>query len=329
MNDLARASLKTLVASGLGIAVMEWADRGPYLPLTLIMTVMFISETDTAPVRRSVIAAEGAAIGVVVAMACHSFASNWVTLSIALLITHLLVSQLRLEAGRGMAYLGCWSVSLFWQADTRFHWALLINLIVASLVGIVMAHLATQAFFPRLRRDRAQALDQQISTAFEQRTEQVRHWLLNGGERPAADRLDAIQTAVLQLTQLVQTAPAQDHRRRRLRSRWRQNGLLWQQCLRHWALLEQQLLHGEPLAGPPLLSNLEQLQDLVGSLRLSDWSEGLRRGDQLNATLQHQRASEATVGNSILSSLTIRAQLQVVLNLLISRALLGPSLSKT
>jgi uncharacterized membrane protein YgaE (UPF0421/DUF939 family) len=87
MNDLARASLKTLVASGLGIAVMEWADRGPYLPLTLIMTVLFISETDTAPVRRSVIAAEGAAIGVVVAMACHSFASNWLTLSIALLIS--------------------------------------------------------------------------------------------------------------------------------------------------------------------------------------------------------------------------------------------------
>ena len=98
--------------------------------------------------------------------------------------------------------------------------------------------------------------------------------------------------------------------------------------MRHWALLEQQLLHGEPLAGAALLSNLEQLQDLVGSLRLGDWSEGLRRGDQLKATLQHQRASEATLGNSILSSLTIRAQLQVVLNLLTSRALLGPSLSK-
>ena len=329
MNDLARASLKTLVASGLGIAVMEWANRGPYLSLTLITTVLFISENDTAPVRRSVIAVEGAAIGVVVGMACHSFASNWLTLSIALLITHCLVTQLRLEAGRGMAYLGCWSMSLFWQADTRFHWAMLINLVIAAAVGIVMAHLATLAFFPRLRRDRAQALDQLISQALEQRTEQIRHWLLNGGERPTADRLDAIQTAILQLTQLVQTAPAQDHRRRRLRSRWRQNGLLWQQFLRHWTLLEQQLLHGEPLAAQPLLISLEQLQDLVGSLRLGDWSEGLRRGDQLNATLQHQRASEATLGNSILSSLTIRAQLQVVLNLLTSRALLGPSLSKT
>ncbi len=243
LTPLWRNSLRTWLAASLAIGVMLWAGRSGVLVLALAMAVVFINENDLVPARTVSQQVGGALIGILTAVVLHQISSGWLVLAIGLLVTGVLVRGLGLPKGVGMGYIGCWSLEVIGYGK-HFNWALIFDLAFAVVVGIAAALVATWVFWPRRPLQELPALDARLARQFSQQVEQLRRWLIDGGEAPAPLSSQALLPQILLLQQLREQGRGGSASRlqRRLTARWAQTGAIWRQLLRQWKLLEPLLL---------------------------------------------------------------------------------------
>jgi hypothetical protein len=168
----------------------------------------------------------------------------------------LLCRAIGLAAGVGMAYLCAWAVMVMGHGK-HFDTAVVFNLALPAVLGVVSAQFATWLVWPRLRRQRLIELDEQLNQRFAQQSRLLLQWLQQGGATPplplrSSDVLPAIQQ-LQQLSSLTNSRSLTPTMRRR----WAQLGGLWRQLLSQWLLLEPQLL---ALAAPLPAEALSLLQ---------------------------------------------------------------------
>jgi uncharacterized membrane protein YccC len=164
--------LRIWLASSLSIGIMLWTGRSNVLWLALVMAVMFVNENDLTPARSIGQIVGGALIGILTAMVLHEISTSWVVLGLALLTTGVLVRSLGLLKGLSMGYTGCWALELMHRGN-QFNWALIFNMALAAVVGILMAQIATWALWPRQPPQQLPALEAKIAS--QHRTPVERH----------------------------------------------------------------------------------------------------------------------------------------------------------
>ena len=270
LSPLWRNSLRIWLASTLSIGIMLWAGRSNVLWLALVMAVMFVNENDLTPVRSIGQIVGGALIGILTAMVLHEISTGWLVLGLALLTTGVLVRSLGLLKGLSMGYTGCWALELMHRGN-QFNWALIFNMALAAVVGILMAQIATWALWPRQPLQQLPALEAKIASQLGAQITAMQQWLGSGGAPPATLRSQDLLPSIQLLQQLRnqnQGLPMPAHSKQLL-NRWAQAGSLWRQVLRQWLLLEpllRQLATPLPTENPqPLLRS--SLADLAARLQ--------------------------------------------------------------
>lgn len=326
LNPLWRNSLRIWLATTLVIGIMLWAGRSQVLGLALVMAVLFVNENDLTPARSIGQMVGGALIGILSAMVLHEISTSWVVLGIALLVTGVLVRNLGLLKGLSTGYLSCWALELMHHGK-QFNWALIFNMALAVVVGILMAQIATWALWPRRPLQQLPALEARIASQLSQQISAMQQWLGSGGAPPAALRSQDLLPSIQLLQQLRDqnqglSMPA--HTKHAL-SRWAQAGSLWRLVLRQWLLLEpllRQLATPLPAENPqPLLRS--SLADLVGSLQAQPTMDPVRG---LSSPAQRWLEEAGRLGAPQPLLLAIGQQCQDLQQLLHSRALLQASL---
>jgi len=267
LNATTRAGLRLWLAATLAIAMTQWSGRQGTLFLALLMVVLFVNENDTTPLTTAIRQLASAGLGIIAGLVVTSFSSGWLMLSLGLLAAGLLCRTLGLGPNVGMASLCCWAVIVIGQGRS-LDAASLFNLVLPAVIGVVAAQFATWIVWPRLRRQRLLALDDQLRRRFGQQRQLLLHWLQSGGPAPPLPlRSSDVLPAILQLQQLSRgrshsLTPTQTRR-------WVQLGTLWRQVLSQWLLLEaplRALSAPLPSASLPLLSGqLAQLDQSTGA----------------------------------------------------------------
>lgn len=239
LSPLWRNSLRIWLASTLTIGILFWSGRNQVLGLALVMAVLFVNENDLSPARSIGQQVGGALIGILTAMVLHEISTNWVVLGLALLITGVLVRSLGLLKGLSTGYLSCWALELMHHGK-QFNWALIFNMTLAVVVGILMAQIATWALWPRRPLQQLPALEARIASQLSQQISAMQQWLSTGGAPPAALRSQDLLPSIQLLQQLrdQNQGLAMPAHTKHLLSRWAQAGSLWRQVLRQWLLLE-------------------------------------------------------------------------------------------
>jgi len=199
LSPLWRNSLRIWLATTLVIGIMLWAGRSQVLGLALVMAVLFVNENDLTPARSIGQMVGGALIGILTAMVLHEISTSWVVLGIALLVTGVLVRNLGLLKGLSTGYLSCWALELMHHGK-QFNWALIFNMALAVVVGILMAQIATWALWPRRPLQQLPALEARIAGQLSQQISARQQWLSKGGSPPAA-RLTQVLVPSSQLLQ--------------------------------------------------------------------------------------------------------------------------------
>ena len=328
LSPLWRNSLRIWLATTLVIGIMLWAGRSQVLGLALVMAVLFVNENDLTPARSIGQMVGGALIGILTAMVLHEISTSWVVLGIALLVTGVLVRNLGLLKGLSTGYLSCWALELMHHGK-QFNWALIFNMALAVVVGILMAQIATWALWPQRPLQQLPALEARIAGQLSQQISAMQQWLGTGGSPPAALRSQDLLPSIQLLQQLRdqnQGLPLPAHTKHVL-SRWAQAGSLWRHVLRQWLLLEpllRQLATPLPAESPqPLL--LSSLADLVGSLQAQPTTAPVL-GPSSPAQRWLEEAGHLGAPQPLL--LAIGQQCQDLQQLLHSRALLQASLQQ-
>jgi hypothetical protein len=328
LSPLWRNSLRIWLSTTLVIGIMLWTGRSQVLGLALVMAVLFVNENDLTPARSTGQMVGGALIGILTAMVLHEISTSWVVLGIALLVTGVLVRNLGLLKGLSTGYLSCWALELMHHGK-QFNWALIFNMALAVVVGILMAQIATWALWPRRPLQQLPALEARIASQLSQQISAMQQWLGSGGAPPAALRSQDLLPSIQLLQQLRdqnQGLPMPAHTKHVL-SRWAQAGSLWRLVLRQWLLLEpllRQLATPLPAENPkPLL--LSSLADLVGSLQAQPTMAPVP-GPSRPAQRWLEEAGHLGAPQPLL--LAIGQQCQDLQQLLHSRALLRASLQQ-
>ena len=328
LSPLWRNSLRIWLASTLTIGILFWSGRDQVLGLALVMAVLFVNENDLTPARSIGQQVGGALIGILTAMVLHEISTNWVVLGLALLITGVLVRSLGLLKGLSTGYLSCWALELMHHGK-QFNWALIFNMTLAVVVGILMAQIATWALWPRRPLQQLPALEARIASQLSQQISAMQQWLSTGGAPPAALRSQDLLPSIQLLQQLRdqnQGLPMHAHTKQLL-SRWAQAGSLWRHVLRQWLLLEPLLRQLaaplQPESPQPLLCS--SLADLA--LRLQAKPAAAPQPSPLSpAQLWLEEAGRLGAPQPLL--LAIGQQCQDLQQLLHSRALLQASLQQ-
>jgi hypothetical protein len=328
LSPLWRNSLRIWLASTLTIGILFWSGRDQVLGLALVMAVLFVNENDLTPARSIGQQVGGALIGILTAMVLHEISTNWVVLGLALLITGVLVRSLGLLKGLSTGYLSCWALELMHHGK-QFNWALIFNMTLAVVVGILMAQIATWALWPRRPLQQLPALEARIASQLSQQISAMQQWLSTGGAPPAALRSQDLLPSIQLLQQLRdqnQGLPMHAHTKQLL-SRWAQAGSLWRHVLRQWLLLEPLLRQLaaplQPESPQPLLCS--SLADLA--LRLQAQPAAAPQPSPSSPTqLWLEEAGRLGAPQPLL--LAIGQQCQDLQQLLHSRALLQASLQQ-
>lgn len=328
-SPLWRSSLRIWLASTLTIGILLWSGRSQVLGVGLVMAVMFVNENNLAPVRNISQQAAGAVIGILTAFVLHELSTEWVVLGVALLLTGLLIRLLGLLPGLSTGYMGCWALDLMHRGN-QVNWAVIFNLALAAVVGILMAQLATWALWPHRPQQQLPALEASISSRFSAQITALETWLSNGGTPPPPLRSQDLLPRIRQLQLLRdqnrdRAIPAPTAR---LFCRWAQMGSLWQQLLRQWLLLEpllRQLPAPLPAQGPDplLLSSLGQLAQHLQS-PAAPWPQA---GASLDALIWLEHASDLGAPKPLL--LAIGQQCQTLQRLAAGRALVKAAIDRS
>ena len=270
----------------------------------------------------------GALIGILTAMVLHEISTSWVVLGLALLTTGVLVRILGLLKGLSMGYTACWAMELMHRGN-QFNWALIFNMALAAVVGILMAQIATWALWPRQPLQQLPALEARIASQLGAQITAMQQWLGSGGAPPAALRSQDLLPSIQLLQQLRnqnQGLPMPAHSKQLL-NRWAQAGSLWRQVLRQWLLLEPLLRQLEtPLPeGSPQPLLLNALVSLAESLK----TQPTAAPAPILSSPAHDWLEEAgRLGAPQPLLLAIGQQCHVFEQLLRSRALLRASLAQ-
>jgi hypothetical protein len=328
LSPLWRNSLRIWLASTLTIGILFWSGRDQVLGLALVMAVLFVNENDLTPARSIGQQVGGALIGILTAMVLHEISTNWVVLGLALLITGVLVRSLGLLKGLSTGYLSCWALELMHHGK-QFNWALIFNMTLAVVVGILMAQIATWALWPRRPLQQLPALEARIASQLSQQISAMQQWLSTGGAPPAALRSQDLLPSIQLLQQLRdqnQGLPMHAHTKQLL-SRWAQAGSLWRHVLRQWLLLEPLLRQLaaplQPESPQPLLCS--SLADLAWRLQAQP-AAAPQPSPLSPAQLWLEEAGRLGAPQPLL--LAIGQQCQDLQQLLHSRALLQASLQQ-
>jgi hypothetical protein len=328
LSPLWRNSLRIWLASTLTIGILFWSGRDQVLGLALVMAVLFVNENDLTPARSIGQQVGGALIGILTAMVLHEISTNWVVLGLALLITGVLVRSLGLLKGLSTGYLSCWALELMHHGK-QFNWALIFNMTLAVVVGILMAQIATWALWPRRPLQQLPALEARIASQLSQQISAMQKWLSTGGAPPAALRSQDLLPSIQLLQQLRdqnQGLPMHAHTKQLL-SRWAQAGSLWRHVLRQWLLLEPLLRQLaaplQPESPQPLLCS--SLADLAWRLQAQP-AAAPQPSPLSPAQLWLEEAGRLGAPQPLL--LAIGQQCQDLQQLLHSRALLQASLQQ-
>jgi hypothetical protein len=328
LSPLWRNSLRIWLASTLTIGILFWSGRDQVLGLALVMAVLFVNENDLTPARSIGQQVGGALIGILTAMVLHEISTNWVVLGLALLITGVLVRSLGLLKGLSTGYLSCWALELMHHGK-QFNWALIFNMTLAVVVGILMAQIATWALWPRRPLQQLPALEARIASQLSQQISAMQQWLSTGGAPPAALRSQDLLPSIQLLQQLRdqnQGLPMHAHTKQLL-SRWAQAGSLWRHVLRQWLLLEPLLRQLaaplQPESPQPLLCS--SLADLAWRLQAQP-AAAPQPSPLSPAQLWLEEAGRLGAPQPLL--LAIGQQFQDLQQLLHSRALLQASLQQ-
>jgi len=290
--------------------------------------VMFVNENDLTPARSIGQIVGGALIGNLTAMELHEISTSWVVLGLALLTTGVLVRILGLLKGLSMGYTACWAMELMHRGN-QFNWALIFNMALAAVVGILMAQIATWALWPRQPLQQLPALEARIASQLGAQITAMQQWLGSGGAPPAALRSQDLLPSIQLLQQLRnqnQGLPMAAHSKQLL-NRWAQAGSLWRQVLRQWLLLEPLLRQLEtPLPeGSPQPLLLNALVSLAESLK----TQPTAAPAPILSSPAHDWLEEAgRLGAPQPLLLAIGQQCHVFEQLLRSRALLRASLAQ-
>jgi uncharacterized membrane protein YgaE (UPF0421/DUF939 family) len=328
LSPLWRNSLRIWLATTLVIGIMFWTGRSQVLGLALVIVVLFVNENDLTPARSIGQMVGGALVGILTAMVLHEISTSWVTLGITLLVTGVLVRNLGLLKGLSTGYLSCWALELMHRGN-QFNWALIFNMALAVVVGILMAQIATWALWPRRPLQQLPALEARIASQVSQQISAMEQWLRSGGAPPAALRSQDLLPSIQLLQQLRDQSQglamaAQTHH---LVSRWAQAGSLWQQVLRQWLLLEpllRQLATPLPAGSPqPLLPST--LASLAEALQTQPTTAPV---PSPSSPVQPWLAEAGRLGAPQPLLLAIGQHCQVLEQLLHSRALLSAALAR-
>ena len=238
LNPTVRSALRLWLAATLAIGITLWTGRQSTMMLALILVALFVNENQIAPARQMVQLLGGAIVGVITALVLFQFSSGWLMLSLTLLATGLVARALGLSQGLSTAYLCAWAV-LVMGRGAQFNGHMVFNLVLPALVGVLTAQFATWLVWPRLRRNRLEALDAQVAGRLGRQLESLRTWLATGGNPPPALHSAELLPTIQELQQLSSTSAASVPAP--MRRRWVQLGTLWREVLRQWLLLEPQL----------------------------------------------------------------------------------------
>lgn len=334
LSPVWRNSLRIWLATTLASAILLWSGRDSVVSLALILAVMFVNENDRTPARSMGQVIAGALIGLLTAQVLHELSTGWLLLGIALLLSGILVRGLGLLKGLSTSYLVCWAFDVLHHGN-QVNWALVFDLGFAAVVGILMAHLATWAVWPRHPLQQMPALDRQLAGQLGQQISATRRWLAQGGAPPPALRSQALQPRIEQFQSLVTPHPGSGSGAvsARLVRRWAQAGLLWTQILRQWLLLERLLAQlpaplpaqgGEPL----LLSTLAELAAGLPPLTAPYEPELVRRHPNRNQQAQRWLDQATGLGVSGPLLLAIGQQGEALGQLLRGRALLNGAIER-
>ncbi len=323
LSPLWRNSLRTWLAATLTIGIMVWSGRAGVMLLGLLVLVVFINNDEVMPLRSSAQLVGGSLVGIVTSGVLHAITGGWLVTALALLITGALVRQLSLIKGLSMGYLSCWAVEIM-GAGRHFDRALIVDLALSVLVGIVTAQLATWTFWPRRPLQQLPALERDLCLQFHQQIRLMGQWLRDGDSPPAPLGSQALLPRILLLQQL--RAPGHAGSRtpgRTLTARWAQTGDIWRQLLRQWMLLEPLLLQlPVPLDAGALLQ--ESLRSLESSLQGDATTVAAARLPTVQEWLAE--ASLLEVPSPLL--LAIALQLEQLQHLLFSRTLLRHAIER-
>lgn len=220
-----RAALRLAIAAALAIAMVYWSGRGERVFLAVIAVVMFVSETRSLPWRVMLQQFAAGVVGILTALVLFQVADGWLMLSVVLLVVALLVEVLRLQSGRSLALLLAWGV-LEMDTQRAFNIATVFDLALSFVIGLLSARFATALVWPQRPGSRVARLDDSLRARLVEQVNRVQQWLGQGGAPPPPLGSADLLPMVLELQQ--QPSP--------------QLGLLWRLIVRHWLLLEPQLL---------------------------------------------------------------------------------------
>lgn len=220
-----RAALRLAIAAALAIAMVYWSGRGERVFLAVIAVVMFVSETRSLPWRVMLQQFAAGVVGILTALVLFQVADGWLMLSLVLLVVALLVEVLRLQTGRSLALLLAWGV-LEMDTQRAFNIATVFDLALSFVLGLLAARFATALVWPQRPGSRVARLDDSLRARLVEQVNRVQQWLGKGGAPPPPLGSADLLPMVLELQQ--QPSP--------------QLGLLWRLIVRHWLLLEPQLL---------------------------------------------------------------------------------------
>lgn len=290
-----RASLRLAIATALALAVTDWCGRGRYAFLAVIAVVLYVTDNRSLPLNQLLRQIGGGLVGILTSFVLFQVADGWFMLAVVLLVVALLVELLGLQAGRSMALQLSWGVLLM-DPTRAFSIAKVFDYALSFVIGVLAARFVTTFVWSARPGAHIQALDQGIRRRLDSQVLQLRHWLEQGGAPPAPLASAELLPQVLELQQ----GPT------------RQLGMLWRQILRHWLLLEPQVL-ALPVPLPDHAAGL-LAQRLVGI------SDGLlAEGDP-----PLPAASAGEFGDNLVA-LAIGQQLDTLDQLILSLALLRRS----
>lgn len=302
-----RAALRLAIGAALAIAMVFWSGRGERVFLAVIAVVMFATESPSLPWSALLRQFAAGVVGILSALVLFRLADGWLMLSIVLLVVALLLEVLKLQSGRSLALLLTWGV-LVMDIQRSFNIATVFDLALTFVIGLLSARLATALVWPPRPGAALAAVDQRLQLRFGEQLGLLRQWLEQGGPSPPP----LTSAELLPMVLALQQPPSH------------QLGLLWRQILRHWLLLEPQLLGLRAPLSQPAGQLLQQRLDRIQSGLIAAGAPavavgtGLQRSTSWHLDLSLDLSSE-------LIALAIEQQLDSLDQLLHSQQLLRGS----
>jgi hypothetical protein len=294
-----RAALRLAIGAALAIAMVFWSGRGDRVFLAVIAVVLYVSDSRSLPWSALLRQFAAGVVGILTALVLFQVADGWLMLSVVLLVVALLLEMLGLQSGRSLGLLLAWGV-LVMDPQRAFNIPTVFDLALVFVIGLLSARFATALVWPQHPQARAAALDQNLRARLLDQLSRVQQWLGQGGAPPPPLTSAELLPMVLELQQ----PPS------------RQLGLLWRLTMRHWLLLEPQLLGlRAPLshpAGQLLLQRLERIR------------AALAAGGAVGPTPQPPISQDLTLSSELIA-LAIEQQFDTLDQLLRSQRLLRGS----